>query len=71
LSEQHPETTEKPKFASTNQLRYTHGSIAVDKNIPLPLIRDNLGHSNIATTSLYVHADKDARYEAFVNGFSV
>lgn len=70
LAEEYPETAEKLRLASTHWLRHTHGSMAVDKNIPLTLIRDNLGHSNIATTSHYVHADKDARHEAFVAGFS-
>jgi len=51
--------------ASAHWLRHTHGSLAVDRNIPLTMIRDNLGHSNIATTSSYVHSDNDARHEAF------
>ncbi|MGZ8908322.1 MAG: tyrosine-type recombinase/integrase, partial [Methylobacter sp.] len=70
LAKEHPETTEKLQRASTHWLRHTHGSTAVDRNIPLTMIRDNLGHSSIATTSHYVHADKDARHEAFAQGFS-
>jgi site-specific recombinase XerD len=70
LAGEHPETARKLEQASAHWLRHTHGSMAVERNIPLTMIRDNLGHSNIATTSHYVHADKDARYEAFVQGFS-
>jgi site-specific recombinase XerD len=36
-------------------------------NIPLTVVRDNLGHSNIATTSQYIHTENDARYDA-ING---
>lgn len=49
--------------ASTHWLRHTHGTHAVDLNIPLTVIRDNLGHSSIAVTSQYVHADKDKRHD--------
>lgn len=70
LARAHPETAAKLAHASTHWLRHTHGSIAVDRNIPLPMIRDNLGHSNISTTSQYVHAEDDARHEAFIEGFS-
>ncbi|MFZ4703077.1 MAG: tyrosine-type recombinase/integrase, partial [Candidatus Methylumidiphilus sp.] len=70
LANEQPETAEKLQYASAHWLRHTHGSTAVDRNIPLTMIRDNLGHSSIATTSHYVHADKDARHEAFSEGFS-
>jgi len=69
LAAAHPETADKLRQASTHWLRHTHGSLAVDRNIPLTMIRDNLGHSNIATTSYYVHADDDARHGAFAEGF--
>lgn len=65
LSIANPEAAEKLLAASAHWLRHTHGSMAVDRNIPLTMIRDNLGHSNIATTSSYVHSDNDARHEAF------
>lgn len=51
---------------STHWLRHTHGSHAVANGVPLAMVRDNMGHSNIATTSLYVHTDSDARYQAMV-----
>jgi integrase len=70
LSITNPEAAEKLFTASAHWLRHTHGSMAVDRNIPLTMIRDNLGHSNIATTSSYVHSDNDARHDAFVKEFS-
>ena len=51
--------------ASTHWLRHTHGSAAIEQGIPLAMIRDNLGHASIATTSHYLHTEADARYEAF------
>ena len=58
------EASEKLTRASTHWLRHTHGTHAVDMDIPLTVVWDNLGHSNIAITSQYVHADKDARHSA-------
>ncbi|WP_305910565.1 site-specific integrase (plasmid) [Methylomarinum sp. Ch1-1] len=60
-----PEAAKKIVQASTHWLRHTHGTHAVDMDIPLPVIRDNLGHSHIAVTSQYVHADKDLQHDAF------
>lgn len=61
-----PLAAEKLKRASTHWLRHTHGSHAVANGVPLAIVRDNLGHSNIATTSIYVHADRDERYKAML-----
>lgn len=61
-----PLAAEKLKRASTHWLRHTHGSHAVANGVPLAIVRDNLGHSNIATTSIYVHTDRDERYKAML-----
>lgn len=61
-----PMSAEKLKRASTHWLRHTHGSHAVGKGVPLEIVRDNLGHSNISTTSIYVHTDRNERYKAMV-----
>lgn len=50
---------------SAHWLRHAHASHALERGAPLPLVRDALGHTNIATTSRYVHArptDGTARY---------
>lgn len=60
-----PGAAKKLMKASTHWLRHTHGTHAVINNIPLTSVRDNLGHSNIATTSQYVHSDNDDRFNAF------
>jgi len=60
------ELANKLIFASAHWLRHTHGTHAVSQNIPLPILRDNMGHSNIAVTSQYIHSHKDERHDAFV-----
>ncbi len=32
--------------------------------IDLKVVRDNLGHANISTTSIYLHSEDDARHDA-------
>jgi integrase len=61
-----PAAAERLTRASTHWLRHTHGSHAVANGVPLAMVRDNLGHSNIATTSIYVHTDRDERYLALL-----
>ena len=65
LGETNPEAAITLSSATTHWLRHTHGTVAVDKNIPITMIRDNLGHASISTTSQYLHADSDARYDFF------
>jgi integrase/recombinase XerD len=48
--------------ASAHWLRHSAGSHMADADLDLRLIRDNLGHASLATTSLYLHADDDWRH---------
>ena len=41
--------------ASTHWLRHTFGSEAVAAGVPLDVVRENLGHASLATTSIYLH----------------
>ena len=43
-------------------MRHTAGTHQSDR-IDLKVVRDNLGHSNIATTSIYVHSEDDQRHD--------
>lgn len=61
-----PERIEK---ITMHWLRHTHGSHAMSNNVPLVIIRDNLGHQNLATTSIYSHEDENKRWEAIKEGF--
>lgn len=50
---------------SPHWLRHSHATHAIDRGAPLPLVRDTLGHSNIAVTNVYAHVrpgDSSARY---------
>ncbi len=47
---------------STHWLRHTAASHQADDGIPLHHIQQNLRHSSIATTSIYLHAEEDARH---------
>lgn len=64
VSETDAESSEKLARASTQWLRHTYVTHAVHMDIPLAVVRDNLGHSSIAITSQYVYADMYARYSA-------
>lgn len=60
--------TEQPARAaqlrrvSTHWLRHTAASHQADDGMPLHHIQQNLRHSSIATTSIYLHAEDDARH---------
>lgn len=49
--------------ASTHWMRHTAGSHLSGK-ADLKMVRDNLGHANISTTSIYLHSEDDARHDA-------
>lgn len=48
--------------ASAHWLRHTAGSHMADQQLDLRLIRDNLGHESLNTTSQYLHVDDDKRH---------
>jgi site-specific recombinase XerD len=54
-----------PAGVSPHWLRHCHASHALDAGAPIHLVRDTLGHSDIKTTSRYLHSqptDSSARY---------
>ena len=38
-----------------HDLRHYHGTELADAGIPLTTVRDHLGHTSLATTSIYAH----------------
>lgn len=48
--------------ASAHWLRHSAGSHMADQHLDLRLIRDNLGHESLSTTSQYLHVDDDKRH---------
>ena len=49
--------------ASAHWLRHSAGSHMADQQVDLRLVRDNLGHASLTTTSLYLHIDDDRRHQ--------
>jgi site-specific recombinase XerD len=49
--------------ASAHWLRHTAASRMADEGIDLRLVRDNLGHESLTTTSQYLHAEDDRRHK--------
>jgi len=47
--------------ASAHWLRHSAGSHMADQEVDLRLVRDNLGHASLTTTSQYLHVDDDRR----------
>ena len=47
---------------SAHWLRHTAGSHMADQQADLRLVRDNLGHTSLTTTSQYLHIDDDRRH---------
>lgn len=52
--------------ASTHWLRHTAATHQAEAGNPLHHIQHNLRHSSIATTSIYVHAEEDARHDGTI-----
>lgn len=48
--------------ASTHWLRHTAATHQAEDGTPIHHIQQNLRHSSIGTTSIYVHAEEDARH---------
>lgn len=44
------------KDVSPHWMRHAHASHALDRGAPIHVVRDTLGHANLATTSRYTHA---------------
>jgi site-specific recombinase XerD len=60
--EDHALRAERLEQASAHWLRHTAGSHMADQQLDLRLVRDNLGHASLTTTSQYLHVDDDRRH---------
>ena len=58
------------RAASTHWLRHTHGAHSVARGVPQDVLQANLGHESMATTSIYVRAEKGRRHRAVQAAFS-
>jgi site-specific recombinase XerD len=48
--------------ASAHWLRHTHATHALAQGADILQVKENLGHASVATTSIYLHADRDRRH---------
>jgi integrase/recombinase XerD len=56
-----------PRAVSAHWLRHCHASHSLDNGCPLPLIMKTLGHSNLSTTSAYLHTNPDDSSSRFLD----
>jgi integrase/recombinase XerD len=60
--ESNAERASRLEQASAHWLRHSAGSHMADQQVDLRLVRDNLGHASLTTTSQYLHVDDDRRH---------
>lgn len=65
IQDERPGTAEKLRRASPHWMRHTHASHALARGTELIMVRDNLRHSSISTTSTYLHSDEVQRARQF------
>ncbi|PVX85729.1 site-specific integrase [Paraburkholderia unamae] len=71
IKDERPAMAEKLRRASPHWLRHTHASLALARGTELIMVRDNLRHSSISTTSIYLHGDEVKRARQFDQAFGV
>ncbi|MBB5498655.1 phage integrase family protein [Paraburkholderia sp. MM5384-R2] len=69
IQDERPATAEKLRRASPHWMRHTHASHALARGAELIMVRDNLRHASIATTSTYLHSDEVQRARQFDQAF--
>ncbi|AJX84168.1 phage integrase family protein [Burkholderia pseudomallei 7894] len=70
IQEERPATAEKLHRASPHWMRHTHASHALARGAELIMVRDNLRHASISTTSTYLHSDEVQRARQFDQAFA-
>ncbi|KHK59479.1 integrase [Burkholderia sp. A9] len=61
VAARHPVLAAKLRCASPHWLRHTHATHALDAGVELVVVRDNLRHASVATTSTYLHGEEAKR----------
>ncbi|RQM53586.1 MULTISPECIES: site-specific integrase [Burkholderia] len=70
IQDERPATAEKLRRASPHWMRHTHASHALARGAELIMVRDNLRHASISTTSTYLHSDEVQRARQFDQAFA-
>lgn len=66
-----PAVAEKLRRATPHWVRHTHATHALDGGAELTAVRNNLRHSSISTTSVYLHADDERWARQIAGAFGV
>jgi integrase len=66
----HPTLSDKLRRATPHWMRHTHASLALQRGAEVTTVRDNLRHSSVATTSIYLHTDDLRRARQMREAFS-
>ncbi|MEX3764634.1 phage integrase family protein [Paraburkholderia phenoliruptrix] len=69
VNPRHPALAEKLRHASPHWLRHTHATHALDAGVELIVVRDNLRHASVATTSTYLHGEEVKRAHQIAAAF--
>ncbi|MGU7782684.1 phage integrase family protein [Burkholderia sp. PU8-34] len=69
IQDDRPATADKLRRASPHWMRHTHASHALARGAELIMVRDNLRHASISTTSTYLHSDEVRRARQFDQAF--
>lgn len=69
IQDERPATAERLRRASPHWMRHTHASHALARGAELIMVRDNLRHASISTTSTYLHSDEVQRARQFDQAF--
>lgn len=69
IQDERPATAEKLRLASPHWMRHTHATHALARGAELIMVRDNLRHASISTTSTYLHSDEVQRARQFDHAF--
>ncbi|VWD64870.1 phage integrase family protein [Burkholderia lata] len=67
--DERPAAAEKLRRASPHCMRHTHASHALARGAELIMVRDNLRHASISTTSTYLQSDEVQRTRQFDQAF--
>ena len=64
-----PVVAQKLRQASPHWMRHTHATHALAHGAELTIVRDNLRHASISTTSIYLHGDDVKRAQQIAGAF--
>ncbi len=69
IQAEQPAIADKLRRASPHWMRHTHASHALARGAELIMVRDNLRHASISTTSTYLHSNEIQRARQFDQAF--